>query len=65
MAGASRGAFAVVANNMLGSGILLSSSVTVGVVVGGCPGPITDGFTYVVSDGKGGITASFVVVNVP
>ena len=29
------------------------------------PGPLVDGFTYVVSDGKGGITASYVIVNVP
>jgi len=28
------------------------------------PGPMTDGFTYLVSDGKGGISASYVVVTV-
>ena len=29
------------------------------------PGPMTDGFTYLVSDGKGGISASYVIVTVP
>ena len=29
------------------------------------PRPMTDGFTYVVSDGKGGISASYVIVTVP
>ncbi len=29
------------------------------------PGTLTDGFTYVVSDGKGGITASYVIVTIP
>jgi hypothetical protein len=28
-------------------------------------GPVTDGFTFVVSDGKGGITASYVYITVP
>jgi hypothetical protein len=28
-------------------------------------GPLTDGFTYVVSDGKGGISTSYVIVTVP
>jgi len=28
-------------------------------------GSLTDGFTYVVSDGKGGISASYVVISVP
>ena len=37
LAGTSRGSLSIVSNNMLGNGILISSPVTIGAEVGGCP----------------------------
>jgi len=37
LAGTSRGSLSIVSNNMLGNGILISSPVTIGAVVGDCP----------------------------
>lgn len=46
----------------LAPNLLLVGSIVTYTPVGA--GPITDGFTYLVSDGKGGTTASYVIVTV-
>lgn len=46
----------------LAPNLLLVGSVVTYTPVGA--GPLTDGFTYLVSDGKGGVTTSYVVVTV-